>query len=82
MSPPRIFSPEWFQSVSVHSSRLRFKGAETPARMSMGDMFPTYTMQDITDAVDVRFYPPFPKGKQVVKASSCLVGGQGSGKSV
>ncbi len=47
----------------------------------MDDVLPELGLRDITDELDKRFFVPFPKGSQVGKGSSCIVGGQGSGKS-
>lgn len=62
------------------SARLSLNGA--PARLSMDELFPTWRIRDITAEMDARFYIPLPKGNQVAKSSACIVGGQGSGKSV
>lgn len=50
--------------------------------LSMDEMFPRYKLKDITDAVDQRVFIKVPKGSQVEKSSVCIIGGQGSGKSV
>lgn len=60
--------------------RLAFDD-ESPTRISMDDVLPEHGLRDITRDLDARFFIPFPKGSQVAKASSCTVGGQGSGKS-
>lgn len=62
------------------SSRMNFSWAE-PRMLSMDGLFPAHHLKDITGELDKRFFIPFPKGDQVSKASSCIVGGQGSGKS-
>lgn len=50
--------------------------------LSMEDMFPKHQLRDITADVNDRVFIEIPKGRQVEKSSVCIVGGQGSGKSV
>jgi len=52
------------------------------APLSMEEMFPTYHLTDITEEVNRRVFIAVPKGSQVEKSSVCIIGGQGSGKSV
>ena len=54
---------------------------DAPSRFSMDDMLPTNRLRDVTADLDRRFFIPFPKGSQVAKASACIIGGQGCGKS-
>ncbi|MBQ7701245.1 MAG: hypothetical protein IJT54_02465 [Candidatus Methanomethylophilaceae archaeon] len=50
--------------------------------LSMDDMLPEKQhLRDITKDTDARFFIEIPKGNQVAKASCCIVGGQGCGKS-
>ena len=50
--------------------------------LSMDDMLPEKQhLRDITKDTDARFFIGIPKGNQVAKASCCIVGGQGCGKS-
>lgn len=54
----------------------------TPSMFSMDEMVPKKNgLKDITDETDRRFFIRIPKGNQVAKASCCIVGGQGCGKS-
>lgn len=69
-------------SYSGYSGRLHFAHDEPKALLTMDDMFPSWTAKDITRDLLKRFLLPVPKGRQVVKASMCVVGGQGCGKSV
>lgn len=62
------------------AARLSLGGA--PARLSMEALFPVWKIRDVTADLDARFFVPVPKGDQVAKSSACIVGGQGSGKSV
>ena len=53
----------------------------TPSVFSMDDMIPPKPgLRDITEETDRRFFIKMPKGDQVAKASCCIVGGQGCGK--
>ncbi|MBQ3735563.1 MAG: hypothetical protein II855_01380 [Candidatus Methanomethylophilaceae archaeon] len=54
---------------------------DIPSAFTMDAMFPKNRLRDITEGLDRRFFIPFPKGHQVAKASACIVGGQGCGKS-
>jgi len=63
------------------ASRL-FMMADTKPMFSMADMLPEKQhLRDVTDDADARFFIRIPKGKQVAKASCCIIGGQGCGKS-
>jgi len=57
---------------------------DTPPTYSMEDMFPASHLRDVTEDLERRFFIPFPKrtSSQVAKASACIIGGQGCGKSV
>lgn len=50
--------------------------------VSMEDLVPVVRLRDITDEVNERILQRIPRGSQVAKSSMCVVGGQGSGKSV
>lgn len=49
--------------------------------MTWAECYPENHLIDITEELDRRFFIPFPKNSQVAKASCCIVGGQGCGKS-
>ena len=68
--------------MTIPCGRLRFAHDEPKVRLSIEDMFPSWTAKEITGDLLKRFLLPVPGGKQVVKASMCVVGGQGCGKSV
>lgn len=68
--------------MAAVSGRLHFARDDPKARLTMDDMFPSWTARDITRDLLKRFLLPVPEGRQVVKASMCVVGGQGCGKSV
>ena len=57
---------------------------DTPSRLTMEEMFPKNHLNDVTSELEKRFFIPFPKedSSQVAKASACIIGGQGCGKSV
>lgn len=48
----------------------------------MDDQFKKHGMKNLTNDINDRIFIKIPKGKQVEKSSVCVIGGQGSGKSV
>ena len=65
----------------ISAARLSLMNG-TPSMFSMDEMVPKKNgLRDITDETDRRFFIRIPKGNQVAKASCCIVGGQGCGKS-
>lgn len=64
----------------IASRRMSMGIPETSFRMD--DQFPSVKLKDITKDVDRRLFISVPKGDQVAKTSACIVGGQGSGKTV
>ncbi len=67
----------------IPAGRFSMDG-DTPCTYSMEDMFPASHLRDVTEDLEKRFFIPFPKksSSQVAKASACIIGGQGCGKSV
>ena len=64
----------------VPASRLSLSIPRGP--MSMDELFPKNKIYDITEELNARIFLPIPKGSRVAKSSVCIVGGQGSGKSI
>lgn len=64
----------------VPAARMSLGILEAP--ISMDDLFPKNRLYDITDELNARIFLPIPKGSRVAKSSVCIVGGQGSGKSI
>ena len=65
----------------LRCGRLSLHDGDDTSLLSLDEMFVRDRRRDVTDAADKRFFIPFPRGSQVAKASCCIVGGQGSGKS-
>lgn len=64
----------------ISASRLSIM-KDTPSSFVMDDMIPQKPgLRDITEETDRRFFISIPKGNQVAKASCCIVGAQGCGK--
>ncbi len=60
----------------------RIQLGDSASHLTIEDMFPVWKPKDLTNDVIERFFLPIPKGKQIAKASMCVIGAQGCGKSV
>jgi len=67
--------------MTVATCRLTM--GDTGSSVLMDDVFPPRrSVRDITADVNERFFIKIPRGSQVAKASMCVIGSQGCGKSV
>lgn len=64
----------------IAAARFGIDRDSEPGLLRMEDRFPRSKLRDITEELEKRSFPPFPKGSQVIKASCCIVGSQGCGK--
>lgn len=66
--------------IPIPAARLSLGVSGEP--LAMGEIITKNKLLDITDDLNARVFPPIPRGSSVAKSSVCIVGGQGSGKSI